>query len=317
MIDPLTLDQMRVLVAVADSGSFSAAARKLGRVQSAISQAIQTMEATLGVSLFDRSAKTPALTDAGAAIVGDCRALVVQAKAVRARAQSIAEGVEPELTLAVDGVFPMALLRDGLAAWRDAYPGLPASVFTDELGGAIETLRAGEARMAICPLPGGPAPDLSVEFLCTVRLAPVVATNHLLAQTPEPVRIEDLEPHVQLVLTGRTPYAKSLRGGIVSRQIWRFADLHTRLDFLLAGFGWCNMPLHFVEPHLASGRLKRLRVVGDPKINFPVYVVVERGRRLGRAGRWLVEDLRTRIRRCPESLFDEPQSSPTSSLTDD
>ena len=59
MIDPLTLDQMRALVVVADAGSFSAAARRLGRVQSAISQSIQTMEATLGVTLFDRSTRTP------------------------------------------------------------------------------------------------------------------------------------------------------------------------------------------------------------------------------------------------------------------
>ena len=49
MIDPLTLDQMRVLVAVADVGSFSAAARTLGRVQSTISQSIQTLETTLGI----------------------------------------------------------------------------------------------------------------------------------------------------------------------------------------------------------------------------------------------------------------------------
>ena len=44
MLDNLTLDQMRVLIAVAEEGSFSAAARRLGRVQSAISQAIQTLE---------------------------------------------------------------------------------------------------------------------------------------------------------------------------------------------------------------------------------------------------------------------------------
>ena len=80
MIDPLTLDQMRVLVAVAETGSFSAAARKLGRVQSAISQAIQTLEATLGLSLFDRSGKTPQLTDPGRALVGDARALIAGAQ---------------------------------------------------------------------------------------------------------------------------------------------------------------------------------------------------------------------------------------------
>ena len=77
MIDSLTLDQMRVLVAVADAGSFSAAARKVGRVQSAISQSIQTLETTLGLVLFDRSGKTPRLTDAGKALVSDSRALTI------------------------------------------------------------------------------------------------------------------------------------------------------------------------------------------------------------------------------------------------
>ena len=54
MLDPLTLDQLRVLVAVAEEGSFSAAARKLGRVQSAISQSVQGLETALGVTIFDR-----------------------------------------------------------------------------------------------------------------------------------------------------------------------------------------------------------------------------------------------------------------------
>ena len=65
MLDNLTLDQMRVLIAVAEAGSFSAAARRLGRVQSAVSQAMQTLEENLRLTLFDRSAKTPTLTEAG------------------------------------------------------------------------------------------------------------------------------------------------------------------------------------------------------------------------------------------------------------
>src|SRR6478752_4172450 len=145
MIDSLTLDQMRVLVAVADAGSFSAAARKLGRVQSAISQSIQTLETTLGLTLFDRSGKTPQLTDAGKALVGDARVLVAGARAIRARAQSMAEDVEPELTLAVDSMLPIPLLMESLKALRVAFPLLPASVFTEALGGA-EQRRRGPAR---------------------------------------------------------------------------------------------------------------------------------------------------------------------------
>jgi DNA-binding transcriptional LysR family regulator len=301
MIDPLTLDQMRVLVAVAETGSFSAAARKIGRVQSAVSQAIQTMEAALGLPLFVRGSKTPTLTDAGAAIVADCKTLLIQAGALRARARSISEGVEPELTLAVDAIFPMPVLREGLAALMEAFPRLPATVFTEELGGALESIRAGAARVAICPLPGGADPDLAAEFLATIPFAPVVAAGHPLGAANGRLRRDDLEPHVQLVLTGRTTYAQNLSGGIVGPHIWRFADLATRHDFLLAGFGWCNMPLHMVEADIRAGRLKRLVLADQQSPEFRVFVVTERGRQIGRAARWLIDDLTQRITRCPSA----------------
>src|SRR4051812_6910382 len=108
MLDRLTLDQLRTLVAVAETGSFSAAGRKLTRVRSAVSQAVQALEAALGIPLFDRSGKTPVLTEAGRVILDDARALIGGAERLRARAQSIADDVEPELTLAVDAMFPNA-----------------------------------------------------------------------------------------------------------------------------------------------------------------------------------------------------------------
>jgi DNA-binding transcriptional LysR family regulator len=301
MIDPLTLDQMRVLVAVADAGSFSAAARVLGRVQSAISQSIQTLETTLGVSLFDRSYKTPRLTDAGRAIVDDARSLIVAAGALRARAQSIAEDIEPDLTLAVDAIFPMPLLRESLKAFRGAFPLLPATLFTEALGGAEQRLRDGAARLAIYTVAPTCPSDLFAEFMTRIVMWPVVAANHPLAGLPEPLTREALEPHVQLVLTDRTPLTQNISGGIVSRQIWRFADLATRLDFLLAGFGWCNMPIHMVADHVAAGRLKRLDVADRDEIALPVYVVHERGRAPGRAGRWLIAELRERLKTCPSA----------------
>ena len=101
------------------------------------------------------------------------------------------------------------------------------------------------------------------------------------------------------MLTGRTAFAQNLRGGIVSRHVWRFADLTTRLQFLLAGFGWCNMPWHMVEGHVAAGRLKRLELADEVPAEFRLYVVTERGRELGRAGRWLVDDMRVRLKDSP------------------
>ncbi|MDE3175982.1 MAG: LysR family transcriptional regulator [Pseudomonadota bacterium] len=303
MFDPLTLDQMRVLVAVAETGSFSAAARKLGRVQSAISQAVQAMESALQLTLFDRARKTPALTDVGRAILEDARTVLAKTHAMQARARGLRDDLEPELTLAVDATFPMPLLMKSLEALRGAFPTLPATLFTDALGGARETLLAGAARMAIYPIFGGPPAEVSAEFLARIALAPVAAADHPLARLGRPASREDLEAQVQLVLTGRTAYAQSLRGGVVSPHVWRFVDQTTRLDFLLSGFGWCNMPLHMVQEHIDAGRLRRLEFLhGEPAPEFPLYVVCPRDRPLGRAGRWLAADLRERLKSCPSSF---------------
>ncbi len=299
MIDPLTLDQMRALVAIAETGSFSAAARKLGRVQSAISQSVQAMETTLGLALFDRSSRTPTLTEAGQAIVKDARTLLESAKAMRARAESIAADVEPELTLAVDAMFPMPLLMASLDALRREFPDLPATVFTEALGGAEQRLRDGAARMAIYTVPGGATGDRSTQFLTRIALAPVVAADHPLAALSGPLNRDALAPYVQLVLTDRTDVTRHLQGGVLASRVWRFADLATRLEFLLAGFGWCNMPLHMVEDHIRAGRLKRLAIAGETGVELPLYVVYERGRQLGRASRWLIDDLRQRPKTCP------------------
>ncbi|HXT05975.1 MAG TPA: LysR family transcriptional regulator [Roseiarcus sp.] len=303
MFDPLTLDQMRVLVAVAETGSFSAAARKLGRVQSAISQAVQTMEQALQLRLFDRSRKTPTLTDLGAAVLDDARAVLARTQAMQARARGMRDDLEPELTLAVESAFPMPLLMKSLETLRGAFPNLPATLFTEGLGGARETLLSGDARMAIYPIQGSPTPDVRAEFLARIAFAPVVASDHPLARLGRPAQREDLEAHVQLVLTGRNAYAQSLRGGVVSPHIWRFVDQTTRLEFLLSGFGWCNMPLHMIEEHVVAGRLTRLVIQhGEPPPEFPLYVVCPRARPLGRAGRWLVADLRERLKSCPSSF---------------
>ena len=303
MIDPLTLDQMRVLSAVAETGSFSAAARKLGRVQSAVSQAVQTMEAALGLILFDRSRKTPTLTEAGAAMLEDARATLARAQSMLARARAIRDDLEPELTLAVEASFPIPLLMMSLQALRGEFPTLPATLFTEALGGAQETLETGAARMAIYPIFGGPKADVSAEFLARVALAPVAAAHHPLARLGRPARREDLEAHVQLVLTGRNAYAQAVRGGVVSPHVWRFVDQTTRLEFLLSGFGWCNMPLHMVQEHIDNGRLRRLELLhGEPPPEFILYVACLRDRPLGRAGRWLVADLRERLKSCPASF---------------
>lgn len=297
MLDRVTLDQLRILIAVAETGSFSAAARRLRRVQSAISQSMQSLEAALATAVFDRSGKPPKLTDAGRVLLADARHVVHGAEMLKARAESMAAAVEPELTLAVDAIFPSPLLMASLKALSESFPCLAVTLFTEGLGGPEQRLRDGVARLALyAPLPTGPQ-DLEAEFLASIPMVPVVAGQHALAAEPGPLTRDVLERHVQLVLTDRTTLTSGFTGGIMSLRVWRFADLGSRLEYLLAGFGWCYMPVHLVAEHIAAGRLKQLDIKEHRGriLSFPIHAIHERARAPGRAGRWLLDDLRRRF----------------------
>ncbi len=302
MLDRLTLDQLRTLIAVAETGSFSAAGRRLTRVQSGVSQTIQALESTLGVTLFARDGKTPVLTDAGKVILGDARRLVDGAEALRARAEQIASDIEPELTIAVDPMFPGGLVRESLKALAGLFPCLPVTLFTEALGGAEQRLRDGAARLGIFTPVGRALPGLTVDELPPITLVPVAAPDHLLAKEKGPISKEALEAQVQLVLTDRTQITAGFSGGVISHRVWRFADLATRLDYLLAGFGWCNMPLHMVEEHIAAGRLVHLPLADYENLQLPIAVVYSTKHPPGRAGRWLMSDVGPRLLACPGRL---------------
>jgi DNA-binding transcriptional LysR family regulator len=291
VLEAVSLDQLRMLIAIADSGSFSAAARRLGRAQSAISHGIGQLEDALALRLFDRRERRPRLTEAGQTVLVDARSLVTGAAELRARARSIAEGMEPELSLAVDVMFPMALLIRAIKALRENFPLLPVTLHTEALGAVEARVADGSARLGIGPnWPGDPGQGIERRFLATVTMASVAAAGHPLAAWTGIVPRRELERHVQLVLTDRSQLSAGLLRSVVSPHAWRFGDMQTRYEFLLAGLGFCNMPLHMVEGDLAAGRLKRIEVEGwgPPNYGLPLHLVFRRGYQPGKAAAWLI-----------------------------
>ena len=83
-----SLDQLQMFVQAVHSGSFSAAARKLGKTQSTVSTAIAHLEADLGVRLFNRSGRYPQLTEAGRQVLGHAQGQRLSERATEARSQS-------------------------------------------------------------------------------------------------------------------------------------------------------------------------------------------------------------------------------------
>ena len=293
MLDAVTLDQLRVFVAAAETGSFSGAARRLKRAQSAISHAVMSLEAALGVQLFDRGGRTPVLTEAGRALAGDARSVISGAAELKARARSIADEVEPELSIAVDAMLPKPPLIAALCAIRREFPLLSLTLYTEALGAVENRVIEGKCSLGISALVPRGEDQLDRRFLTEVEMIPVASADHALAQYDGEIPLIELQRHTQLVLTDRSSLSEGFSGGVLSRHIWRFVDLETKHAFLRAGFGWGGMPRHMVDDDLAVGRLKSIAVAGWGRAphRLPLAVVQQRGRRPGRAARWLLDHL--------------------------
>ncbi|MEM8572699.1 MAG: LysR family transcriptional regulator [Pseudomonadota bacterium] len=292
MISALTLEQLRVVVTVVDEGSFSAAARALGRVQSAISQSVSTIEEIQGVTIFDRSAYRPTLTETGRVLVDQARHVLASAERFERIAQGASEGLEAELRLTIDPLVPSEPLLRALQDLRDHYPDLPISFSTEALGGPLRRVRDGTAALGVCTLLPTVPDDVQVYALMRTHMLPVVARSHPLASLARPATATDLADHVQLVLSDPdNPSGPNF--GLASPRVWRFADLNRRLDFLAAGFGWCRMPEHIVSAYLADGRLVRIEVEEDtaPKEGLPIYATHLRQHTCGPATRLLLDRL--------------------------
>lgn len=298
MIGALTLDQLRVLVTIADAGSFSAAARQLGRVQSAISQMIKTLEEVQGVILFDRSAHRPRLTPAGSMLVEQARSVLDSARRFELLAAGARAGLESALPLAIDPLIPTAPLIASLQALRAHYPDLPVSFRTEGLQGAERRLRDGSAALAVCMLLPAVPDDVLAYPLMDLALLPVAAPTHPLALLDRPLEMADLAAHVQLILSD--PVAEAAPAyGVAGPRAWRFVDNGGRLDFLLAALGWCKMPSHIAEPLVEAGQLVLLSIEDErivPSTRLLIYAAHLRDKPLGPVGRWLLEDLRGRLR---------------------
>lgn len=256
MSDALTLDQIQLLLAVVDHGSFSGAARKLNRAQSAVTYGIQKLEAQLGVALFDRSSYRPSLTDAGRALLPRARRIVEETAALRDQAQGLAGGLEAELTVVIDAMFPMPRLVEALRAFTAKFPTVPPRIYVQSMGAGAEFVLNGTCMIGLLPLVFSDTAGLQHVPLLTVQLLPVVAQDHPLAQLDGPIPTDVIRRHLQLVLTDRSALTEGRDYGVLSSQTWRVADLGTKHAMLLAGLGWGSMPTHLVADDVRDGRLK-------------------------------------------------------------
>jgi DNA-binding transcriptional LysR family regulator len=280
---------LRVFVAVIDAGGFAHAARQLHRTQSVISYTIANLEEQLNVVLLDRSKRKPTLTDAGKALLADARTVALKVDAMRARAKALAGGLEAEVSVVVDVMFPTCVLVRMLEAFQAQFPTVALRLRIEGMGMVTQLVMDGSCHLGVGGWMSSSADAFERLAVGYVRLIPVAAPAHALAQMAGLISPAVAREHVQLVLSDHSSLTAGQDFGVLGLRNWRLGDLGSKHALLRAGLGWGNMPESMVREDLATGRLVPLHLSVDSGENYPIYLIQRADTPPGQAGKWLME----------------------------
>jgi DNA-binding transcriptional LysR family regulator len=291
----LSLDQLEVLLTVVDTGSFAAAGRTLNRATSAISYAIDTLERQLGVQLFDRgTTRPPKLTRAGHAVVAEARLVNLRADMLRARVKCLVEGLEAEVSLAVEHMVPLELLAEVLRAFNTEFPTVPLRLEMETYQGVERLVRSGHSKIGIGSFLHMGRDGLTSVQVVGVRIIPVARADHPLALAS--ARSGTAREHLQIILADVVE-AERHTYGFVADLIWRVGDLTLKRALLLAGVGWGGMPEPMVRADIQAGRLSQLKLPEFGGGLYHLQIVSKNDTPIGPAGTWLIEQFTQELAR--------------------
>ncbi|MGY4818808.1 LysR family transcriptional regulator [Pseudomonas chlororaphis subsp. piscium] len=269
-------------VQAATQGSFSAAARKLGKSQSTISAAVASLEIDLDLQLFDRSSRKPALTPQGHVMLQRAEDILAATSRLEMAASQLAQGVEAKLTVALSDTYQSDRFETSLSAFEQRYPDLELECLIAECDDLIELVQRGRAQIAFAEMqPDYPADLDHATVDERTEIALFVSRKHPLAALKNIDQVR-LQQHRELRLaTIVNPYESRAKG-----RVWSAPSYLMLLEMAQGGFGWAPLPRWLVE-RFGADSLVELDARGWPR-NVAVDALWSRLHPPGPAGSWLL-----------------------------
>ncbi len=289
----LSPDALQMVVTIARTGSFAAAARELGKVPSALTYSVRQLEDALDVLLFDRRSRQAKLTAAGEELLREGQLLLQQLDAVANRVKRVASGWETELTVVVDKAIAPHAVFDLMDAFLALKPPTRLKMRSEVMTGTWEPLLHGEADLAIgISSDRLSAPDIRCEPIGKHHFVLAVASHHPLAQEPEPLSPSTVAQHRIVAVADSAKRLPPATSGILPGQdVLTVPSMAAKLEAQLRGMGIGYLPEPMVRTHVATGRLMRKEVDGPPR-NFEThYAWRQTGSQPGMALTWWLHQL--------------------------
>lgn len=271
-------------------GSFSAAARKLGKSQSTVSTAIAHLEIDLGLLLFDRASRKPTLTDHGRVMLGKVREILAASDRLDRSANELAGGLEARLSVVWSDTYQSDRFEPNLLAFEKRFPDLEFECLIAEHGDLVSMVQSGRAQIGVVAAQGFYPPDIgSATIAEQSEITLFVAKGHPLAGLRDitPGQLADFR-ELRLATYTSDTYGKQ-NALTSSRRSWSAPSYLMLLEMAVLGFGWAAIPRWMVT-RFAQDKLQELTARGWPR-SVPVDAVWSRQRALGRAGTWLLQEM--------------------------
>jgi DNA-binding transcriptional LysR family regulator len=295
----LTLRQLQAFRAVAEDGSFTRAAERLGLAQPALSLLVRTLERELGAKLFDRTTRRVELTEAGREFLADAARVLVSLDLAVRNMRDLTERRRGRLAVAAPPLLSAVVLPGAVADFRQLHPGVRVILIDEPTEGILASVRSGEADLGV----GTFAADeqgIARTVLVRDELVLFCARGHPLS-TRSPVTWADLAEAPLVTITPgsgiRALVESAFRdAGLHWSPAFEVAHVATAVALAEAGLGVAVLPAYAGAGSAASGRLIR-KAIGGPTVVREVALATLRGRSLPPAAATFVPILRSHVQR--------------------
>ncbi len=280
------IEDLHAFVTVAEQGSFSRAAERLYRTQSAISKRVAALEEELQARLFDRIGHRIDLTEAGRALLPRARRILAEVEDSARAVRNLTGEIAGRLSVATSHHIGLHRLPPVLRAFTRDYPAVHLDLRFMDSEGVCEAVGRGELEVGIVTLPLAPPENLDTRRVWKDHLNVVVGRDHpLAARAP---RSAAALAGYAAVLPGPGTYTRALMEeafaalGAPLRVTLSTNYLETLKMLAAVGLGWTLLPDTMVDDTLVLLKVPKLNLHRD------LGIVTHRRRMLSNAGKALI-----------------------------
>jgi len=267
----VTLEQWATFKAVVDEGSFAKAAERLNKSQSSVSYAIAKLEAQLPAPVLSLNGRKAVLTEQGKVLYRRAIELLNHAQDIEQTATCLSQGWESEIIIGLEAIVNPVGLFNAIAQFSKLTTHTRITLLESTLSGTMESLLERKANIV---LSGQPPPGFLGHTINAVTMIPVAHTNHPLSRMKNEITDQDLKQHRQIVVRDSGTKRNQDAGWLGSEQRLTVTHFSLSVQALLHGLGYAFIPLHFAQPYINNGQLKKLQLHSGSERDIQMYLTL-------------------------------------------